>query len=250
MRLLAPLSPDPRAPLARAHPVAKLGGAAALFLALFLAIDPLTPAIILGVLLAALPASGLAPRALVTRAAPLALAALSIALFNTLFGNGGIAGGVAVGLRLLAIGLAGLLALATIDPTDLADALIEHLGAPPRFAIGTLAAFRLLPIFAREWETIGLARRARGIDESSLGDRVRGFAERTLALLVGAIRHATRLAAAMDARGFDSGLPRTRARPRPLQAGDRAWLLAAILLATGATAASIAVGTWRFVLGQ
>ncbi len=244
------MTPDPRAPLARAHPVAKLGGAAALFLALFLAIDPVTPAIILIVLLAALPASGLAPRALLTRAAPLALAAASIALFNTLFGDGGIAGGVAVGLRLLAIGVAGLLSLATIDPTDLADALIEHVGAPPRFAIGTLAAFRLMPIFAHEWETIGLARRARGIDESSLGDRLRGFAERTLALLVGAIRRAARLATAMDARGFDSGVPRTRARPRALRAGDRAWLACAILLAGGATAVSVALGTWRFVLGQ
>lgn len=222
----------------------------ALFLALFLAIDALTPAIILGACLAALPASGLAPRALLTRAAPLALAAGSIALFNALFSGGGIGGGIAIGLRLVAIGLVGLLALATTDPTDLADALIEHIGAPPRFAIGTLAALRLVPIFAREWETIGLARRARGIDESSIAERVRGGGERTLVLLVGAIRRATRLAAAMDARGFDSGLPRTRARPRPLQAGDWAWLAAAVALATGASALSIAIGSWRFFLGS
>jgi len=250
MKLLVPLTPDPRAPLARAHPLAKLGGAAALFLALFLAIDPLTPAIVLAVLLAALPASGLGPGALATRAAPLALAAASIGLFNALFGDGGVAGGVAIGLRLAAIALAGLLSLATIDPTDLADALVEHLHAPPRFAIGTLAALRLLPIFSREWETIGLARRARGIDESSLGDRLRGFAERTLALLVGAIRRATRLATAMDARGFDSGLPRTVARPRPMTLGDWGWLAAAVALALGATGLSVAIGTWRFLLGQ
>ena len=249
MKLLVPLAPDPRAPLARAHPIAKLGGAVALFLALFLAIDPLTPAIILAACLAILPASGLAPRALLTRAAPLALAAGSIALFNALFSGGGIGGGIAIGLRLVAIGLVGLLTLATTDPTDLADALIEHLHAPPRFAIGTLAALRLVPIFAREWETIGLARRARGIDESSIADRARGVAERTLVLLVGAIRRATRLATAMDARGFDSGLPRTRARPRPLRSGDWAWLVAAATLAGGATALSVAVGSWRFFLG-
>jgi len=249
MKLLVPLAPDPRAPLARAHPLAKLGGAVALFLALFLAIDPLTPAIILAACLAALPASGLAPRALLTRAAPLALAAGSIALFNALFSGGGIGGGIAIGLRLVAIGLVGLLTLATTDPTDLADALIEHLHAPPRFAIGTLAALRLVPIFAREWETIGLARRARGIDESSIVDRARGVAERTLVLLVGAIRRATRLATAMDARGFDSGLPRTRARPRPLRSGDWAWIAAAVALAAGATALSVAVGSWRFFVG-
>lgn len=244
-----PLTPDPRAPLARAHPVAKLAGAVALFLALFLAIDPLTPAIILGVCLATLPASGLGARALLTRAAPLAVAAGSIALFNALFAGGGIGGGIAVGLRLVAIGLVGLLSLATIDPTDLADALIEQLHAPPRFAIGTLAALRLVPIFAREWETIGLARRARGIDERSIPGRVRGVAERTLVLLVGAIRRATRLAMAMDARGFDSGVARTRARPRPLRSGDWGWIVAAVALAGGATALSIAVGRWRFFLG-
>lgn len=250
MKLLVPLAPDPRAPLARAHPIAKLGGAVALFLALFLAIDLLTPAIILGACLATLPASGLAPRALLTRAAPLALAAGSIALFNALFSGGGIGGGIAIGLRLVAIGLVGLLSLATVDPTDLADALIEHLHAPPRFAIGTLAALRLVPIFSREWETIGLARRARGIDESSIADRVRGLAARTLVLLVGAIRRATRLATAMDARGFDSGVLRTRARPRRLRAGDWCWLAAAVTLAIGATALSVAVGSWRFFLGS
>jgi hypothetical protein len=53
---------------------------------------------------------------------------------------------------------------ATTDPTDLADALVQNAKAPARFAIGALAAMRLLPLLGAEWQALALARRARGID--------------------------------------------------------------------------------------
>ena len=56
-------------------------------------------------------------------------------------------------LRLLAVALPGVLVFATTDPTDLADALIQNARAPPRFAIGALAAFRLVPLLVAEWQT-------------------------------------------------------------------------------------------------
>jgi hypothetical protein len=52
----------------------------------------------------------------------------------------------------------------------------------------------------------------------------------------------------MDARGFGSRACRTLARPRAIGAGDMAFLAAAIVLVLGATAASIAAGTWRPLL--
>ena len=44
MQLLTPLVPDPRAPLARANPVAKLGAALLLLVALFASLDGVTAA--------------------------------------------------------------------------------------------------------------------------------------------------------------------------------------------------------------
>src|SRR5438270_4067520 len=220
--LLSPLRADPRAPLARANPLAKLGAAAIAMLVLFLSVDPVTPALFLVAIAVAVVLSGIPPRALLVRTAPLFVAAAGAAFVNGVFGSGGpsLTAAVATGLRLIAIALAGVVAFVTIDPTDLADALVQHLHTPPRFAIGSLAAFRLLPLFATEWETIGLARRARGIDDrGSLPARLGSFRERAFTLLVAAIRRGVRLALAMDARGFSASGCRTVARPQPFISG-------------------------------
>ena len=245
MRLLVPLTPDPRAPLANAHPLAKIAAAFVLMLALFITVDPFTPALVLIAEIAAIPLIGVPSRALARRALPAFIGAIGIGFFNAVL-SGDLIGGVAISLRLVGIALAGIVAIASIDPTDLADSLVEHLHAPRRFTVGALAAFRLMPLFADEWQTIALARRARGIDTG----RVVGFLPMTRSLLVAAIRRATRLALAMDGRGFSSGTCRTLARPRAIT--ERDWLLIAASLAVAglATGASIAAGTWRFFLAR
>ncbi|MDP9275369.1 MAG: energy-coupling factor transporter transmembrane protein EcfT [Chloroflexota bacterium] len=247
MRLLEPLTPDPRAPLARAHPLAKIAAALVLMFALFITIDPLTPTLVLVAELVAIPLIGVPARALLRRALPVLVAAIGIGFFNALL-SGDVIGGVAIGLRLVGIALAGIVAVASIDPTDLADALVEHLHAPRRFTVGALAAFRLMPLFADEWQTIALARRARGLDNG----RVTAFFSMTRTLLVAAIRRATRLAVAMDGRGFagpDSRC-RTLARPRAIERRDW-WLIVASFTVAGlASAASVAAGTWRFFLAH
>ena len=245
MRLLEPLTPDPRAPLASAHPLAKIAAALVLMFALFLTIDPLTPALVLLAELAAVPLIGIPPRALLRRAIPLLIAALGIGFINALL-SGDIASGVAIGLRLLGIALAGIVAIASIDPTELADALVQHLHAPRRFTVGALAAFRLMPLFADEWQTIALARRARGLDTG----RVIGFFSMTRSLLVAAIRRATRLAVAMDGRGFADPGCRTLARPRAITSRDWSLIGAALAIALISSGASVAAGSWRFLLGR
>jgi energy-coupling factor transport system permease protein len=256
----APLAADPRAPIARAHPVPKLAAAIVLMAALFVTVDPVTSLVILGGILLAVPLSGLPPGSLARRVAPLALVATGIAVFNTLLSDRAgdavafvgpfritleaVIGGIAAALRIFGIALSGVLVLATIDPTDLADALVEHVRASPRFVLGALAAWRLAPIFGREWWTLGLARRARGIETRGLGG-LRAFPGQTFGLLVGAIRRGTELALAMDARGFGQRRCRTLARPRPILALDWTVLAAAVALAASATALSIALGQWR-----
>jgi energy-coupling factor transport system permease protein len=267
MRLAIPLVPDERAPLARANPVAKLAAAAVLMLALFISLDWLTATIILLGLVAALAISGLRPRDLLARAWLLLLAAVSIGVFNVLFaaeqvgptvvaigpiaiGAQTLVDGIGLGLRLVAIVLAGLLATATTQPTDLADSLVQQLHVSPRFAIGALAALRLLPLLGQEWQALAMARRARGLEAGrSPIAALRLFAGQLLALLVGAIRRGTRMALAMEARGFGALPCRTAARIHRVRRSDWAWIGAAALLAALAIGISVTVGTWRPLLG-
>jgi energy-coupling factor transport system permease protein len=267
MRLLTPIVPDPTSPLGRANPVAKLGAAIALMAALFVSLDGLTASVILLGLVAALPASGLSVRALLGRAWPVGIAALSIGIFNVVFaaeqlgptlvelgpvriGAETLANGAGLAVRLLAIALAGLLATATSEPIAVADALVQQLRVPPRVAIGVLAALRLLPLLAQEWQILGLARRARGVDagRSPLA-AVRLFGGQLLALLVGAVRRGSRMALAMEARGFGSRTCRSVARPQRMLPADWAWMAGAVALGAGAVALGLAAGTWRPLLG-
>ena len=267
MQLLTPLAPDPHAPLARANQIAKLGAALLLLAALFASIDGVTGGIVLIGLLVLLPFSGLTVAALAGRAWLIGLGAVSIALFSILFapsqagatlvaigplriGAETAIGGAGLAARLVAIALTGILAVATSDPTALADGLVQQLRISPRFAIGALAALRLVPRLALEWQTIALARRARGIDAGrNPVAAIRLFAGQLLGLLVAAIRLATRMATAMEARGFGALPTRTVARPQRMRTGDWAWVAAALALGAGAIGVSLALGTWRPLIG-
>jgi energy-coupling factor transport system permease protein len=249
MRLLTPLVADPRAPLARAHPLARIAAGFIVMLGLFITIDVVTSLVVIAALAVAIALSGLPVRVLAVRAVPLLLSAVGIGLFNALFGQAGLAGGIAIALRLLGISIAGVLAIATVDPTELADGLVQHLHAPPRFVVGALAAYRLFPLFSREWDTLGLARRARGIEaDRTIAQRLAALPNRSMSLLIAAIRRATRLAVAMDARGFGARECRTLARPRSFARGDLALIVSAAAVVAAATAASVALGTWRPLL--
>lgn len=266
MILPAPLEIDPRAPLAGTNPVARLGAAALVMVFLFVAIDPVTQLVALPAIVAGAPASGIRTGDLLRRAWPLLIAAAAIGLLNALFpahptgvalhlgpialASGSVVTGIGLGLRVMGIALAGIIAFATVEPIELADALVQQLHAPPRFAIGALAAVRLLPVLAEEWWILGLARRARGVDAGrSPIAWVRLAAGRLFGLLVGAIRRGTELSRAMDARGFDARSPRTVARPTRIRGRDWALLGAATAAGALASGVSLALGTYRLFLG-
>jgi len=240
MRRLTPLRPDPGAFLARANPAAKLGAAAILMAVLFVASGPISPAVVLVGILLSLSLTGLGVATLLGRTWPLLLAALVVGVLNVVLapakpGGPDFATGLALGLRLLGIALSGVVALATTDPTDLADSLQQQVRLSPRLAVGVLAAVRMLPILAEEWQLLGMARRARGVSAGwSPVAAARLAFGKLLALLVGAVRRATRLALAMDARGFGTAACRTIARPQRMGGGDWGLLLAAALLGAAA----------------
>ncbi|RKS72472.1 energy-coupling factor transport system permease protein [Motilibacter peucedani] len=229
------------------NPLSGLLACTVVGLAALLARDAVTPVLLLVPALAWL-LSGLPVATSARRSVPVFVAAAGVGFSTALLAPG--AGlvwdrGLAMALRVLAVALPGALYAGLVDPTELADALVQRLHAPARFAYGALAALRLLPLLQEEWRMSGLARRARGLgDRRSPAAVVRAFAARCFALLVAAVRRSTRLATAMDARGFDSGRPRTSARTSPLGSPDLVLVSASLVVAVGATLLSAALGTW------
>ena len=252
----APLSLGPArpVPLSAVNPAAQLTAIVVVTVVLLISGDPVTPLVVLAAELALLPAAGLAsPVALFRRTWPLLLSAAGVVWVNVAFGAlTGVAAwqsGATWGVRVIALALPGVLLVASTDPVRLADALTLHWRVSTRFAYGALAALRLVPLLAAEWESIRLARRARGVDAGA--DPVaqaRLLAGTAFALLVGAIRRATRLATAMDARGFDSGVVRSNARGSVLRPLDGWFVAGAVLLVTAAVALSVGTGSWHPVL--
>lgn len=211
--------------LGQVSPLVKLGIAVVwlLGLAFTLAIAPpvalAVVALAAGLLLGGIPA-GILLRSL----APLALAALGIGLSNIVFASvntdpqatelirigplritvEAVVGAVGLMCRVAAIASVGAVFALTTDATRLADSLVQQARMSPRFAYGALAAYQAIPRFGQDFTTLRQARRIRGL-RGSWHPRL------FLGVLVLAIRHADRIAVAMDARALGTG-PRSRFR--------------------------------------
>lgn len=206
--------------------------------------------------------AGVSLRTLVWRTLPVWLAAPTVAVTTLLYGQesgavywsfglihvteGSAALALASLLRVLAIGLPAVVLFITVDPTDLADGLAQVVRLPARFVLGGLAGLRLVGLFIDDWHALELARRARGVAD---GHAIRRVGSQAFALLVLSIRRGSKLATAMEARGFGSDAPRSWARESPF--GAREWGLIALGALVAALAVTVAVltGSWNFVLG-
>ncbi|HEY9425114.1 MAG TPA: energy-coupling factor transporter transmembrane component T, partial [Microterricola sp.] len=129
--------------------------------------------------------------------------------------------------------------------TELADGLAQVAKLPSRFVLGALAALRLVGLFIDDWRSLQLARRARGVADRGLLRRLLGQA---FALLVLSIRRGSKLATAMEARGFGGATRRSWARDSVF--GARDWFAIAVGFAIAIAAVTVAVvtGSWNFVL--
>ena len=250
--LPAPLAPIRPAFLTRVTPVARLTAGMIWLVAAILTLDPAVPArLVVAACVALVLCSGLPLRRIPGRLAPLGLAILSLTVCSNAdrsiaaivelgpmrITGPAVSAGLAVGLRVVVIGLTTLLVFGPSDPTRLADSLVQQWHAPDRFAYGTLAALRVAPFMAGDWGTIAAARRLRGISPGGVTGRAREFGDRLMVMLVSSIRRAERLALAMDARGFDSGIRRTHFRE--LRVGWRDLLTVAVALAVAAAALAL-----------
>ncbi len=241
------LGPVPDVRLARINPVAQLTSMAVATVVLLTTLDLVTPAVVLAAELCLLPAAGLTrPRVLWRRTWPLLLGATSVGLVNVLLSaDASPVAGAALALRVVALALPGVLLVAATDPVHLADALTIHWRVPTRFAYGALAALRLAPLLITEFEAARLARRTRGVESG--GNPVvaaRLLAGTAFTLLVGAVRRGSRLATAMDARGFDSGIRRSNARGSRLHPRDAVFVAGTVAVCAAAVALSVTAGVW------
>ena len=141
--------------------------------------------------------------------------------------------GLATGARVAAIvSLALIVGLSTTGP-DLVRAGVQQLRVPYRIGYTALAAFRFVPRFGYELEIIRQAHRVRG----SHGGRgpiaaAHRWAGYIVPLLAGAIRHAERVALAMDARAFGAYPDRTERHLVPFRARDIVFVLAFLAVST------------------
>ena len=253
--LPAPLDVRPTAPLARVTGVTRLV-AGALWLILAAALPSARAEAVLAVaaVVVLLLWSGIPLAPLPRRLAPLALGACGLGVTAAL-GNAanrdpaqaillvvgplpltdaGLAAGVALGLRVAVIGLVSVLVFAPADLTRLADALVQQAHVPDRLAFGSVAALGLAPRTAADWVATGAARRLRGRSPRTPVGRLVAVPGRLLVVLVMALRRGERLALAMDARGFDSGRPRSRFRPVAAGMLDVVVLAGAVVVAAAA----------------
>ncbi|MEE2814549.1 MAG: energy-coupling factor transporter transmembrane component T [Actinomycetota bacterium] len=242
------------------NPVTKIALALLLSVPLFASIDPVSALVAIALQLVCLPLTGLPVRTVLLRLLPIALfspiAGLSMLLYaepegEVLFSfgfaaisEGSIALAVAVTLRVIALGLPTILLFGRTDPTELGDALAQVAHLPSRFVLGALAGARMLGLFLDDWRTMSLARRARGVGDHGA---LRRFFSMAFVLLVFAVRRGTKLAMAMEARGFGSGIERTWSRPSRLRLRDGVALLGGAAIMTLAIAGAVAAGVFRFV---
>lgn len=98
-------------------------------------------------------------------------------------------------LRVAAIAVPGVILALGLDPTDLADGLVQILHLPSRFVYGGLAGMRMFTLLQDDWRALGQSRRSRGLGDGSAVKRV--FSQ-AFSLLVVSIRRGTKLATAME----------------------------------------------------
>lgn len=224
-------------------PAARLIANLVAMIAVVLVNDPYTPAMFLAVSLALTLWTDVLRGRGVLRLAPFGFFAFAMFWMNAAWANvtdatvvwkigplhftdQGIVIGLALGLRILAVGLLSVVFLSTMDPTEMVLSLVQQLRFPPRLAYSLMAALRFVPTLESEMQLIRAAHRIRGAGVDgrfAWGKRLYRYA---IPLLAGGIRRAERVAIAMEARGFTGDAERTYMRELPWQRRDTLFVVA------------------------
>ncbi|MFF2388099.1 energy-coupling factor transporter transmembrane component T family protein [Agromyces sp. NPDC058104] len=253
-----------RGPLATLNPLAKLAAPLPAMLVVVFSRDPLLPLafIVLSLLVLLLGArlSGRVVAALLI-GTPLAAVVLGFsfgvwvdpaslsgpATSTVLFSIGGwsftlaaYAVGFTTGLRIIAVLMLSLMAGLTSTGPEFVRAMVQNLRVPYRIGYTALAALRFVPRFGHELEIIRAAHRVRGtVRGRGPIAAVRRALGTAVPLLASAIRHAERVALAMDARAFGAHPTRTERTLSPWRLRDTLFVVGFV-----AVSAIIVWATW------
>ena len=224
-----------RSPLERFDSLALLAAVLPAMIGLVFTRDVATPAIAVAVAYAVVLIGAPKTRALaVWLCVILPVMALAIAGGFTLWSDA--ATGAATGLRLTALLALALIPGLSTDGTAFVRSVVAHLRVPYRIGYAALAAYRFVPRFRHELEVIRSAHRVRGTG----GDPVSRAFTAIVPLLASAIRHAERVALAMDARAFGAFPTRTERHPPRWRVRDTVAVVVGLVV-TAAVFASGAV---------
>lgn len=142
--------------------------------------------------------------------------------------------GLTTASRITALVALALVGGLTTSGPEFARALTAQLRVPYRFAYAAVAAFGFVPRSAAELRQIRTAQRVRGVG-AGRGPvaAVRRAAAPVVPLLAASIRHADRVALAMESRAFGAHATRTERRPPTWRPGDTAFVAAGWIVTAG-----------------
>ena len=233
--------------LHRLNPVAKLALASGIIIATFLAASYPALAGLLVITLALGAYAGVFSRLASLLKVLLPLAAIMLVL-QMIFVQGGerlvgfvTSEGLATGskacLRLLGVALPLVLVLTVTKLTDLANACVEILHVPYRYAFAFTTALRFVPLFGQEMNAIMEAQTARGVEYDTKNPikKLQLMLPLCIPLLISSVGKTDATALAAEQRGFYLRTRESSYKRYPLQALDFAAIaVAAALIVAGA----------------
>ena len=156
---------------------------------------------------------------------------------------GALTAGFATGLRLAALLALALISGLTTTGPDLVRSGVQQLRIPYRIGYAALAAYRFVPRFGYELSIIRAAHRVRDAHggRGPFARIARGWGY-IVPLLAGSIRHAERVALAMDSRAFGAHPTRTERHEVPFRIRDVVFL---ILMPAASAAIFAAFFPWQ-----
>ena len=228
--------------LHRLNPVTKLALAAGIILATFLG-DTYPLLIALLALTFALGAYARAAGGLVSLSKLMVPLSLIMLVLQTAFirtGNpvflwvttDGLVTGTKAALRLLGVALPLILMLTVTKLNDLANAVVEVLHVPYRYAFTFTTALRFVPVFSQEMNSIMEAQTARGVEYDTKNPlkKIQLMLPLCVPLLVSSVGKTDATALAAEQRGFYLRTRESSYKRYPMGAADYAVLAASVAL--------------------
>jgi energy-coupling factor transport system permease protein len=221
----------------RLHPLVRLLGMVAVFVAAFVVERPLWQLPILAVLVGLLAWTGAFVNVYRLRYLFGLIFAMTLLLWTVFYGPDGAppllvwgpltisrtAPWFALGMALKLEGFlaSGILFLSVTRIEDFAYAL-TRMGLPYKVGFTMTMAFRLVPVFVDAAVSVVQAQRCRGLDfeRGSLWQRTRRYVPVMVPVFMGALRRADQMAMTLDARGFQASTTRTVLAPHRLRIID------------------------------